>query len=186
MSTTKAITIRLDTGMLDRIDAIGKARAERSRFDSAPDRADTVRGLLAYAVVEAEADFGIARRQPAPLPSTNTNASRDTSDARSFGPAPKPVPSKAPAPVSSKAPPPVKQKKNKPEPIDGREIAAWMDARRAEREAAAPPEPQVTCEWCGVTGHDIDHCPEPDPPLDVEPIETVDDLNRLIPETFAD
>ena len=183
MSTTKAITIRLDTDMLDRIDAIGKARAERSRFDSAPDRADTVRGLLAYAVVEAEVDFGIARRQPTPL---ITNASRDTSAARSFGPAPKPVSSKAPAPVPSKAPPPVKQKKAKPEPIDGREIAAWMDARRAEREASAPVAPQVTCEWCEQPGHDIDHCPKPCPPIDVEPINNVDDLNRLIPETFAD
>lgn len=180
MSTTKAITIRLDTGMLDRIDAIGKARAERSRFDSAPDRADTVRGLLAYAVVEAEADFGIARRQPAPLPSTNTNASRDTSDARSFGPAPKPVPSKAPAPVSSKAPPPVKQKK-------GSAILASPPSEVSSAfKAAVDARSQVTCEWCEQPGHDIDHCPKPCPPIDVEPIETVDDLNRLIPETFAD
>jgi len=185
MSTTKAITIRLDTGMLDRIDAIGKARAERSRFDSAPDRADTVRGLLAYAVVEAEADFGIARRQPAPLPSTNTNASRDTSDARSFGPAPKPVPSKAPKPITSKAPPRWASPPDKPR--KGSAILASPPSEVPSAfKAAAPVVPQVTCEWCEQPGHDINNCPKPCPPIDVEPINNVDDLNRLIPETFAD
>ena len=160
----KTYGVRFDEAVIARIDEATAVLDPGGLLDS--DRSKTIRALVLLGLAEID-----KRKAPEP--------------ARSFGPAP-PYVRSAPAPVPSKAPPPVKQQKAKPEPIDGREIAAWMDARRAEREASAPVAPQVTCEWCEQPGHDIDHCPKPCPPIDVEPINNVDDLNRLIPETFAD
>lgn len=159
----KTYGVRFDEAVIARIDEATAVLDPGGLLDS--DRSKTIRALVLLGLAEID-----KRKAPEP--------------ARSFGPAP-PYIRAAPAPVSSKAPPRWASPPDKPK--KGSAILASPPSEVPSAfKTAAPPEPQVTCEWCEQPGHDINNCPEPDPPLDVEPINNVDDLNRLIPETFAD